>query len=177
MGRHATRVLLVFMLVAPPAFAETIWLRGRGKDVWIEKDGEIQAPKKNRKGFTRVETPRVRAVYRDPARQAPNDPSRTSTVVIGAAREPYRVYHDDYPYWRRHRQYGRHHRYANRHDYGRHRDGLSRASRHARHRGQGVRSGGKVRGHAKVGHGRRSSGGSRGGHAQRGGGGGGGRRR
>ena len=46
--------LLLLLLMASAASAETIWLRGRGGDVWIEKDGQYVTPRPDHKGFTRV---------------------------------------------------------------------------------------------------------------------------
>jgi hypothetical protein len=48
---------LVLLLAGAAAAEETIWLRGRGSDVWIERDGEIREPRDDRKGVTFVSTP------------------------------------------------------------------------------------------------------------------------
>ena len=52
--------LVLLVLAASVASAETIWLRGRGDDVWIERDAEMREPRDDRKGFTRVSTPVLR---------------------------------------------------------------------------------------------------------------------
>jgi len=49
--------LAFLLLAATSAPAETVWLRGRGDDVWIERDGEAREPRDDRKGLTHVEEP------------------------------------------------------------------------------------------------------------------------
>jgi hypothetical protein len=85
MARAAAFWLLGGVLAAPAAPAETIWLRGRGADVWIERDGRVQEPQKDRKGFTRVATPRPRRprVAATPPVHRPH--SHGGGVVIGPA--------------------------------------------------------------------------------------------
>jgi hypothetical protein len=61
--------LVLLVLAASVASAETIWLRGRGDDVWIERDGEMREPRDDRKGFTRVSTPVRPAAARAGARE------------------------------------------------------------------------------------------------------------
>jgi hypothetical protein len=72
--------LLVLLLLAGPAASaeETIWLRGRGSDVWIERGDAAREPRDARRGLTRVATssdPEVSA-------GAAADASRPPAVVV-----------------------------------------------------------------------------------------------
>ena len=65
-GRIGSLLGLLFLLLPGVGAAEeTIWLRGRGDDVWIERHGEARESRdEERKGLTRVATsplPGVRA--------------------------------------------------------------------------------------------------------------------
>jgi hypothetical protein len=83
------RLLAASLLLALciPAFAsaeeETVWLRGRGDDVWIERDGSARESREGGKaGFTRVVSsplPEVRARDGEPADPRP----RVAVIVVG----------------------------------------------------------------------------------------------
>jgi hypothetical protein len=85
--------LLLLLLAISAASAEEIWLRGRGDRVWIEKDGQIQAPKKNRKGFTRISTPTPAPVRTDPS---PRIPRSIEPVIVLDAPDFHPSYSDRY---------------------------------------------------------------------------------
>jgi hypothetical protein len=136
--------LLLMTLLASPAPAETVWLRGRGNHVWIEVDGRVQEPQKNRKGFTRVSSPSP-AMLRNRVRPS-TERRRHGPVVVHldapAWSQPSSGYDDGYdhrPPRYRHRGYFRHSRSVHRshHGYGRHRHGLH----HGQRRGGHVRDG------------------------------------
>jgi hypothetical protein len=144
-------LLLGLSVAAAGVSAETVWLRGRGADVWIEKDGQVQEPRKNRKGFTRVVTPSRRVANPGPSRAVRASATRHEVVEIGPAVPPHRVWSGGYPYrYGRHRhrgyaphRYGYSHSRHRGHHVGRYRDG--RVGRHRSYGGR-VRSGGAVRG-------------------------------
>jgi hypothetical protein len=48
---------LLLLCAASAAAEETIWLRGRGSDVWIERNGEMREPRDDRKGVSIISTP------------------------------------------------------------------------------------------------------------------------
>ncbi|MGH0030200.1 MAG: hypothetical protein ACQGVC_10445 [Myxococcota bacterium] len=117
---------------------ETIWLRGRGDRVWIERDGVPQPPAENAKGFSRVATSSMPGVYAarrpsaavDAVAATATAPPPSTTVVLGepewrrsyfsANSYGYGYYHPRYRTWRyrnyyRDRHYGRHRYYTDRH--------------------------------------------------------------
>jgi hypothetical protein len=67
MLRPAAAALLVIAASAA-AEEETIWLRGRGSDVWIERGDEMREPRDDRKGVSFVSIPARAAADRDGAR-------------------------------------------------------------------------------------------------------------
>jgi len=72
-------LLVPLLLACSAAFAEeTIWLRGRGSDVWIERGDAAREPRDARKGVTRVVTPPGPAV----GAGAVADEARPSAVVV-----------------------------------------------------------------------------------------------
>ena len=160
--------MLLLLLVGSAVSAETIWLRGRGADVWIERDGRVQEPQENRKGFTRVATPPRPLVYR--GRPAERRETRRSSAVVevGPDCRHLGAYPPDDVYPHSH-GYAHYPRYR----YGHHRDGDHRYGQYHRSGSHGYerhRSGRDGRGHSQVRHGGRSSGGQRGGgFVQRGG--------
>lgn len=71
--------LLLLLLVAPAVSGEeTIWLRGRGSDVWIERGDAAREPRDERKGVTRVATPPAPAV----SSRDTDERSRSAVVVL-----------------------------------------------------------------------------------------------
>jgi hypothetical protein len=144
--------LLLAPLLASPAAAESVWLRGRGSDVWIEVDGRVREPRPDRKGFTRVSSPSP-VILRNRVRRAAPAPRPARVVVeLGAPEWSGPSYsgevHHYVPRYRSHRPY-RHARYGHRgrHGHGRHRIGHHRGPRRDSHlRGGGHRRGGHVRG-------------------------------
>lgn len=145
--------LLLAPLLAPAAAAESVWLRGRGSDVWIEVDGRVREPRPDRKGFTRVSSPSP-VILRNRVRRTAPAPRPAGVVVeLGVPDGSGPWYHDDgvdfyVPRYRSHRHH-RHARYAHRgrHGHARHRIGHPRGPRRGGHvRGAGHRRGGHVRG-------------------------------
>lgn len=155
MDRFATLGVLALALLPPGVAAETLWLRGRGPDVWIERDGQIQEPQRNRKGFTRVASPRPsrRWAYRDA--RVPRSLS-SGGVGIGPAYRSDR-WHAYAPAQRRRYRDGDSSAYRRRHDRASHHHSHSHRQRvhpgDRRHRAMG-----HGRGHAKPHHGGRGFG-------------------
>jgi hypothetical protein len=129
--------LVALLLLASAASAETVWLRGRGSQVWIEVDGRVREPQSNRKGFTRVSSPSP-VVLRSRVRRAAPPPRRSEVVVhLGPPdwlAPPHHVHDAGHPVYTHHHQRGhaRHARYGRRgHSrYGRHHVG-HQSGRHA----------------------------------------------
>jgi len=141
--------LLLLSLLASAASAETLWLRGRGKDVWIEKDGRYQPPKEDRKGLTLLSAPIRAAEPREPEPRRPRWESRRdpAVVVLGAPYVGPRSYFHRAPAYRWHRPYADGPRYdrGHRRGYGGHRHGYGRRVQpvgpHGGFRGHGGGSG------------------------------------
>lgn len=57
MTRAAAPLLVLLLFAGSAAAEETIWLRGRGEDVWIERDGEEREPRDAYKSVTIVSSP------------------------------------------------------------------------------------------------------------------------
>lgn len=127
--------LLLICLVASPAASEeaaeseTVWLRGRGSDVWIERGGEARISRDGeRTGLTRVESP-------PPVAAGPGNAVRqrapTPVVVLSAPSWSY----DAVPYEHAYSPRFYYPRYSFRLHPDHHRHRLHRAHRFDRHRG------------------------------------------
>lgn len=181
--------LLTLALLPAAGAAETIWLRGSGDKVWIERSDD--PPREARKGLTRIESPPAPVVRSGPATDASPSDGLTGAVVLGdphwsrggdyehdySPRYYYPAYgyrHYGYPHHsvRHYRSYRYTPRYGYRYRYPRYRSYYDYDHyRYGRHRARD-HHGGRHHGHA-IGH---SGGGdrsinapSRGGHVVRGG--------
>jgi hypothetical protein len=139
---------LLLLCAASAAAEETIWLRGRGSDVWIERNGEMREPRDERKGLTIVSTPArarddcgaTRAWRGAPAGAALLPP--VASFVDDGGGPPYDatslwVYdYGGYPYWLDDWRYrGRDHRHGRHPHFGGRRDRHPfDGDRHQRHR-------------------------------------------
>ncbi len=106
--------LISLVMLASTASAGTLWLRGQGDDVWMEKDGRYVPSREDRKGLTVLGKP-IRA-----AKPTPPEPRdyrlrdyryETHLVVYGSPYRYYPSYFHGYPSHRWHKPYLYGHRY------------------------------------------------------------------